>query len=173
MIKSIEFQDGASDQDLANAIATHGLLDANAIHQGGIIINRADPPISLPSPEPIQSTQCDPITSFVGGNLALADVMKSKRGKGEGSKGGDIVGHTRSGKPIYGPAHKAHHGVHHYMDPENVAVVEGNHKDFSRQDHMDAGAAHRQAATKFSGNSHLGQMHEQIADAHFNLASRR
>jgi len=46
---------------------------------------------------------------------------------GEGSKGGKIIGHTKSGKPIY------EHSIH-------------TSKDFTAEDHSDATSAHMKAA---------------------------
>jgi len=45
---------------------------------------------------------------------------------GEGSKGGKVIGHTKSGKPIY----------------ENRTAGHDSYKDFSKQDHKDAADAH-------------------------------
>ncbi len=42
-------------------------------------------------------------------------VSKARKGGGEGSKGGKVIGHTKSGKPIYGEAPGApgpHEGAH-------------------------------------------------------------
>ena len=49
------------------------------------------------------------------------DIIKG----GEGSKGGNIIGHTRSGKPIYDSYN--HEG----------------HKEFNAEDHRDAGKLHQ------------------------------
>lgn len=54
---------------------------------------------------------------------ALDDLIKGEK-KGEGSRGGHIIGHTRSGKPIYDSA----------KHPD--------HKGFSSEDHYDATKAH-------------------------------
>jgi len=53
---------------------------------------------------------------------ALDDLIKAATG--EGSRGGKIIGHTRSGKPIY-------------MNAGNRA-----HKDFTKEDHQDAHDKH-------------------------------
>ncbi len=47
-----------------------------------------------------------------------------KGGKGEGSKGGKIIGHTKSGKPVY----------------DKFSHL--NHKDFTKEDHQDAAKTH-------------------------------
>lgn len=64
----------------------------------------------------------------------LDDLIKS--GEGEGSRGGTIVGHTSSGKPIY-------------KNAKNAA-----HKDFSKEDHLDAIHAHNGARERLSGEYH-------------------
>lgn len=55
----------------------------------------------------------------------LANVGIQPHSKGEGSRGGKVIGHTSSGKPIYDSAnHPAH-------------------KNFTKQDHFDAALKHR------------------------------
>lgn len=53
----------------------------------------------------------------------FAVIRKAKTG--EGSRGGKVIGHTRSGKPIYSNANHA------------------DHKDFTKRDHEDAIFAHK------------------------------
>lgn len=85
---------------------------------------------------------------------------------GEGSRGGKVIGHTKSGKPIY-----------------EIASHEG-HKDFTEQDHKDARAIHEKKALKHYDTLHTagvsvnkrrsaGQKHQQHmrqADAHMDAA---
>ena len=52
---------------------------------------------------------------------------------GEGSKGGHVIGHTKSNKPIY-QSHSAAHK--HY-------------KEFSSKDHFDAAMSHQKEASKY------------------------
>lgn len=52
--------------------------------------------------------------------------------KAEGSRGGTVIGHTKSGKPIY------EHSIH-------------NSAGFSKQDHSDAISAHEKAAKNYAG----------------------
>lgn len=54
----------------------------------------------------------------------------SKGVKGEGSHGGHVIGHTRNGKPIY-ESHTASHSVY---------------SKYTKNDHRDAGEAHRMKA---------------------------
>jgi hypothetical protein len=64
------------------------------------------------------------------------DLLK---GGGEGSRGGHIIGHTKSGKPVY----KAAEGAHaHYAK-------------FSAQDHEDAAELHREEAVKHNQSKHI------------------
>lgn len=49
---------------------------------------------------------------------------------GEGSKGGKVIGHTKSGKPVYESKHADHY------------------TDFSRQDHADAKNLHKEKAQR-------------------------
>lgn len=51
--------------------------------------------------------------------------------KGEGSKGGHIIGHTKSGKPIYDSA------------------FHSDHSNFTEQDHRDAASAHNKLAKQY------------------------
>lgn len=57
---------------------------------------------------------------------------------GEGSHGGHVIGHTKSGKPIYAATHPAYHG-----DLEQTTRrMKQHYPDYSEQDHLDAAAAH-------------------------------
>lgn len=51
------------------------------------------------------------------------------KGAGEGSRGGHVVGHTKSGKPIYG---------HEFGKTPTVAKIRADHPDYTSQDHEDA-----------------------------------
>lgn len=65
---------------------------------------------------------------------------------GEGSKGGKIIGHTKSGKPIYGTA------------------FHSGHQDFTYYDHKDAALLHRRL-----GKVHDKKYHEMEPDkSHWN-----
>lgn len=63
----------------------------------------------------------------------LDDLIKAKTG--EGSRGGHVIGHTKSGKPVYA-AKNAH-----------------DYKDFTAQDHRDASMFHDQSANKHRTSS--------------------
>lgn len=68
----------------------------------------------------------------LGLEYEIEDTMEKAK-KGEGSKGGHVIGHTKSGKPIY-QSHSASHK--HY-------------KDFSSKDHLDAAMSHQKEAGKY------------------------
>jgi len=53
---------------------------------------------------------------------------------GEGSKGGKVIGHTKSGKPIY----------------ERSKEVMSKYSDFSKEDHQDAQKEHIKHAEKYA-----------------------
>lgn len=74
-------------------------------------------------------TKAYDIEMFDADELNKADENDlEKAGKGEGSKGGKIIGHTKSGKPIYDSA--SHEG----------------HKDFTSQEHKEASKLHQSNA---------------------------
>lgn len=74
--------------------------------------------------------QDNAMTLFIKNRVVLAG--------GEGSRGGKVVGHTESGKPIYAHAH--HDG----------------HSGFTKKDHVDSERAHRNEADKhFAKNDAL------------------
>ena len=56
----------------------------------------------------------------------INDLVEELFKSGEGSRGGTIVGHTQSGKPVYAESHSAHY------------------KDFKLEDHHDAQNIHIQ-----------------------------
>lgn len=77
----------------------------------------------------------------------LSDAIE----KAEGSRGGKVIGHTKSGKPIYQSSH-----------------FESNHKGFSKEDHADAHKVHRELAGKAQGEGRFGDVehHKQAAKTH-------
>lgn len=56
-------------------------------------------------------------------------IAVTKAGRGEGSRGGRIIGHTKSGKPIYGAQHPSY---------QSSAAFSAQHKDYSSEDHRNA-----------------------------------
>jgi len=53
---------------------------------------------------------------------------------GEGSRGGKVIGHTKTGKPVYETGKKGDHAVY---------------KNFSKEDHEDAGKLHKQKSEEY------------------------
>ncbi len=91
--------------------------------------------------------------------LQLEELEKAS--KGEGSKGGKIIGHTRSGKAVY-------------------AVSKSNSYDsFSSEDHRDAAGLHREESSKVRqrashpDNDALANHHWQVASGHFGEAEKK
>lgn len=88
---------------------------------------------------------------------ALNQLETFEKG-GEGSKGGKVIGHTRSGKPIY-------------------ASKSGDHKDYkeySEEDHKDAYVQHVRRAEQHgyqrgADNLSKEQRHRKTADSHSQL----
>lgn len=75
-----------------------------------------------------------------------------KRG-GEGSHGGDVIGHTKSGKPIYKRATSPYHA------------------SFSKQDHLDAAATHRKRASQTQSDTNK-YVYEMWAKTHEGYAKK-
>lgn len=105
----------------------------------------------------------------------IADTVESfiSKSKGEGSRGGHVIGHTRSGKPVYGTD-----GHHYYHGPGIRPEFRSAYSGFSAKDHKDAyklheREAHRQATlasslrTSSSLDEHPGAVEaEQKAAMH-------
>lgn len=70
---------------------------------------------------------------------------------GEGSRGGKVIGHTKSGKPIYDSANHP------------------NHSNFTAADHFDAYSVHNKKAdvAEAAGNEDLERYHVRQKFAHF------
>lgn len=88
---------------------------------------------------------------------ALDDLIKAAGKQGEGSRGGKIIGHTRSGKPIYANANHP------------------DHKGFTPKDHYDATKAHAKAqsdirdyAQHMNGSTTMGSGADAQAFANMN-----
>ena len=74
----------------------------------------------------------------------VIDICKARAG-GEGSRGGKVIGHTKSGKPIYDSAnHESHRNT------------------FTKEDHNDAIDLHKKLMTKDKGNefTHYNQIEQ-------------
>ena len=96
----------------------------------------------------------------------LPDVRKG----GEGSRGGHIIGHTASGKPVYAGKHDSH------------ANFKKKHANYTRQDHHDAAMIHSRAAAKITMKAggrpsaspkHASAYHSHMSSAHFDARNNR
>ena len=105
---------------------------------------------------------------------ASAHVSRSDTGekspkvqKAEGDRGGNVIGHTASGKPIYAPRSTKTRGTK--VHPRH----KGEMKWASPQDHKDSIDAHmgayRDSYKKFKETG--DRAHQEIGDAHFYAAS--
>lgn len=114
---------------------------------------------------------------------AHSELLKSE---GEGSRGGQVVGHTKSGKPIY--LSRLHISQHPYQgirirknlgnpdgSEEVLAVHSHNfastHQEFAPEDHAEAAKFHEGIAKEhYSSASELAldaaTHHEHMADLH-------
>jgi hypothetical protein len=72
------------------------------------------------------------------------DDDKVEKGGEEGSRGGHVIGHTSSGKPIYGAshAHAAIGGSKKQSDTKRVAAFIEAHPGWTEHDHQDAKKVH-------------------------------
>jgi len=95
-------------------------------------------------------------TAQVLSQLLLDGRVRELRKGGEGARGGRVIGHTRSGKPIY-----AHGG-----NSLGLRI----HRGWSGEDHQDAHAAHYALAVKHGGMARSPDMtpqeHAEVAEHH-------
>jgi hypothetical protein len=114
-------------------------------------------------------------------------VYGLSKGLGEGTRGGKVIGHTKSGKPIYAghgehasPAHKEaidhlteKRGGHGGTYPEQAgAALRTAHPDYTAQDHIDAAEAHKQESNRFGMYDRPGQDSHTVARAHYTAADQ-
>ena len=100
---------------------------------------------------------------------SVAMLTLSKAESGEGSRGGKIIGHTRSGKPIYSSQHESYHtkagkdnqSAHEAMRVPGASsrtktahVMRHTHPDWTQEDHDDAKAAHGGRGLGAMGDAH-------------------
>jgi hypothetical protein len=109
------------------------------------------------------------VKSFEQDSQQLPSLDELRKG-GEGSKGGHVIGHTSSGKPIYSHA------------------AAGEYKNFTKKDHYDAALEHHQEHEKHNAlhgkasimkdketsNFHKKMMnhHAQLSDQHNDLSKK-
>lgn len=91
----------------------------------------------------------------------LKQTQPVTKGRGEGSRGGNIIGHTKSGKPIYAAKH---------YDPKRMLGIFDHLSMYSRGDHRDAAAVHSRLSEqhKRAGNVTVAHRHAVAAEYHRN-----
>ncbi len=114
----------------------------------------------------------------LGGKSALAasgkqnlkvkkDVVGKKDAGGEGSRGGKIIGHTGSGKPIYG---NANHPSHKEFTPGDHAEAAGKHlKEANQLKIRSAGESRiplQERKSKIAHHEKQSELHRQSVVAH-------
>lgn len=91
-------------------------------------------------------------------------VIPLIKASGEGSRGGKVIGHTSSGKPIYDAGHTKTMGKEHLRD-----WTEADHMDAASH-HFDAARSKREKALKMTGSSEASDTKRRKllsdADAH-------
>jgi len=86
--------------------------------------------------------------------LQVLDKVDLSKG-GEGSKGGKVIGHTQSGKPIYSHKNASEYG------------------DFTKQDHWDAQEKHNQIRNTYKEGSKSYHHHNDKQVSHLNTYLKR
>lgn len=77
--RGVDFTNDCSDEAIARSIQERGFIEGNAL-LGRNFVTPAEPHSELAPPEPIQTPAQDPVNyrGFVGGNLALADIISHR-----------------------------------------------------------------------------------------------
>lgn len=95
--------------------------------------------------------------------LAKSDSDRSK----EGSRGGRVIGHTASGKPIYASKAPTAYGTeHHTNNMEDEKHVEQHAGDYSKQDHIDAAKHHLRESANKDHDEATRNFHRDISSSH-------
>lgn len=94
----------------------------------------------------------DSVKKEIADQISSGKIVKSEDGDiqkgGEGSKGGKVIGHTKTGKPIY----------------EGKTADSKHYKDFTHQEHQEAADLHKKNKDKSSeDNSFYSKTHERFA----------
>jgi hypothetical protein len=80
-------------------------------------------------------------------DLSLKKWARRRSGSaGEGSRGGHVIGHTKSGKPIYAPREGHADASAADLTQRGWQSAKENGQGYSRQDHYDAAKALKVAA---------------------------
>lgn len=98
--------------------------------------------------------------------VILEEVGLLEKSQGEGSRGGHVTGHTKSGKPIYEDNHEI--GSTESGKPIYARHDHPDHSHFTRKDHSDAVRAHHSQAFYNIPAEHKAY-HEEQAKHHDRL----
>jgi len=98
----------------------------------------------------------------------LDDLIKA--GTGEGSRGGKIIGHTKSGKPIY-ESHNLAHDRFNSTDHKEAADLHLNHSNGDRDHDSRMAEYHKEAAVAKEKNSPT--LHDSMGKHHKEEANKR
>ena len=86
--------------------------------------------------------------------------LKVAKSHGEGTRGGRIIGHTQSGKPVYAGRRRK----------DNIKG--GSEDEYSRQDHLDAADHHSKVAQDYLSRGRRAVRNNLNSDTHFQSASK-
>lgn len=126
---------------------------------------------SIGSGSIVQQSRGTPIIDELWhGTIAPSELEKGARYKeygghtaGEGSRGGHVIGHTKSGKPVY-------RGTINQKDGKTFPA---GHEEYSKQDHLDAAEAHQKVPMiqpeDYSDNGNV--LHQDLARKHREMAN--
>lgn len=133
-----------------------------------------------------KAADAEPKTGGFGKSAAFTsafDVFVDTMSKAEGDRGGRVIGHTSSGKPVYAPnagyhakaaAARANPGeaskdVKDEAEHAHVAA----HADFTTKDHADAAKLHdNEEGRHYGKDPHASDAHRQMKLAHTNAMAR-
>jgi len=106
-------------------------------------------------------------------------VVKSLliKADGEGSRGGKVIGHTKSGKAVYAPSESATEYMRGHVNLQKktaegkLAEHAASHvrraaKDYTTEEHSDAAQHHGKEALNYSNSDKVRAFHHHIAAAH-------
>ena len=121
---------------------------------GSAVLKKAQQIKGQSDPEPKQAPQKEQseiAKSFDTAMSGMEDMIKA--GKGEGARGGRVIGHTKSGKAIYASS--------------SLKELKQHHKKFTPQDHKEAGEFHRKVREgEKDKSSKKATYHHQMAMVH-------
>lgn len=110
---------------------------------------------------------------------SVSDIIKGVGGKGAGSRGGKVIGTTKSGKPIYAAAGEGAHPAYtkHLAvgktDAQSGRGIHGSFKGWSKEDHADAAMAHDKEARDQAAEGKVGHGSESYQSAKAGNAHRK